>query len=384
MSPISAGELPPQSQNNLINGKMNYPCANATGMQCTPNAGVSKFSVQSGKSYRLRLINAGSEGMQKFSIDGYKLKVIANDFVPLKPYMTNVVTLGIGQRTDVIFTASGKPTDSVWMRSTLGQDALEFADGCTNNDGVSPEAVAAIYYQSTDTNTVPTTTSKVPKSKIQYCLNDDLSTTVPFYTLAPDSNPNEQDVNITFASNGTNYLFYMNNSTFRADYNDPILLEAKLGKTNFSSTLNVYSTGEDTSLRLVIYNYALTGAHPMHLHGHNMHVLDVGYGQWDGTVVNSANPQRRDVQLLPVAQADSDGNVTAPAYIVIQLEANDPGVWPLHCHIAWHVSSGLYVSILEQPGQIQQMTIPPSLAQTCRTWSKWTGHDIPDQIDSGL
>jgi len=99
MAPISAGLGPVVSNNNLINGKMNYPCASATGKNCTANAGISKFRVTSGKSYRLRLINSGAEAIQKFSIDGSKLTVIANDFVPVTPYSVDVVTLGIGQRS---------------------------------------------------------------------------------------------------------------------------------------------------------------------------------------------------------------------------------------------------------------------------------------------
>jgi FtsP/CotA-like multicopper oxidase with cupredoxin domain len=99
MAPTSEGLPPPMSNNNLINGKMNYPCSNATAGPCTPNAGISKFQVHSGKTYRMRVINAGAEGIQKFSIDGYKLKIIANDFVPVQPYKVDALTLGIGQRT---------------------------------------------------------------------------------------------------------------------------------------------------------------------------------------------------------------------------------------------------------------------------------------------
>jgi FtsP/CotA-like multicopper oxidase with cupredoxin domain len=61
MAPASEGLLPPLSSNNLINGKMNYPCA-TNSSTCTPNAGISKFYVESGKTYRLRLINGGAEG----------------------------------------------------------------------------------------------------------------------------------------------------------------------------------------------------------------------------------------------------------------------------------------------------------------------------------
>jgi FtsP/CotA-like multicopper oxidase with cupredoxin domain len=80
---------------------MNYPCS-TTSPACTPNAGVSKFQFQSGKKYRLRLINTSAEGIQKFTIDGHNFTVIANDFVPIQPYTTNVITLGVAQRSDII------------------------------------------------------------------------------------------------------------------------------------------------------------------------------------------------------------------------------------------------------------------------------------------
>lgn len=76
----------PFSQNNLINGKNNYNCSLITdGTPCTPNAGLSKFQFQSGKTYRLRLINAGAEAIQRFSLDGHTMQVIANDFVSIQP-----------------------------------------------------------------------------------------------------------------------------------------------------------------------------------------------------------------------------------------------------------------------------------------------------------
>jgi FtsP/CotA-like multicopper oxidase with cupredoxin domain len=74
--------------------------------------------------------------------------------------------------------------------------------------------------------------------------------------------------------------------------------------------------------------------HPMHLHGHNFFVLAVGTGTWDGQIiVNAASPLRRDVQLVP-----------AGGYLVIQITADSPSAWLLYCHIAWHVSAGLYVT----------------------------------------
>ena len=66
----------------------------------------------------------------------------------------------------------------------------------------------------------------------------------------------------------------------------------------------------------------------MHLHGHDMSILHEGPGYWDGvSLTNMQNPQRRDVQMLRPG-----------GHIVIQYQADNPGVWPFHCHIAWHVS----------------------------------------------
>ncbi|PIA91585.1 Laccase-2 [Cercospora beticola] len=379
MAPADEKKPPPLSQNNLINGKMNYPCENSTSSTtCIPNAGVSKFSFESGKSYRLRLINAGAEGMQKFSIDGHKLIVFANDFVPIVPYETDVVTLGVGQRSDVVVKAIGKPTDSYWMRSDLGPSA--FKGGCSLHDGVSPSAVAAIYYQDANRTAVPDTESAVPPSALTNCNNDPLSQTIPYFSMPVPQPTTVQNIAVTFQSNGTHNLFFMNNSTFRANYNRPVLLEAKNGETNYPAEFNVFNFGSSRSIRMVIYNHAQTGSHPMHMHGHNMYILAQGTGTWNGEITNPTNPQRRDVQIL-----QNSASADEPTYIVVQFDADNPGVWPFHCHIAWHVSGGLYLNILERPDDIKRdMDIPGVMAQTCTDWFAFTGQEVVDQIDSGL
>ena len=134
----------------MINGKGNADCAAAVAANytCVPNAGLAKFSFTSGKTHRLRLINAGAEGIQRFTIDNHVMTVIANDFVPIVPYNTTVVTLGIGQRSDVLVTATGSSTDAVWMRSNISAHCSKAS---------KPDALAAIYYEDADNTTQPTT-----------------------------------------------------------------------------------------------------------------------------------------------------------------------------------------------------------------------------------
>ncbi|KAF2811471.1 uncharacterized protein BDZ99DRAFT_384451 [Mytilinidion resinicola] len=352
---------PPTSNNNLINGKMNYPCANTT-LSCTADAGISKFRFQSGKKHLLRIINTSADAVQKFSIDNHTMSVIANDFVPIVPYTTGVVTLGVGQRADVIVDATGEAGEAFWMRASINGT-------CSLNDGISNEAVAAVYYESADTNAVPATATQMTEAQQNYCGNDALSGLVPLFPLAAEETVStSEDINIEFKSNGTNFVWTMNNSSFRGDYNDPILLDVKGGNMTFEPEWNVYNFGTNKTVRLVVYNYFAFGPHPMHLHGHNFWVIAEGFGTWDGHITNQANPSRRDVQLVHPAQ-DAD----TPAYIVIQFEQDNPGVWPLHCHIAWHVSAGLYISVLERPDDIvKDMPIPDSMTEACRVWWDYT------------
>ena len=110
----------------------------------------------------------------------------------------------------------------------------------------------------------------------------------------------------------------------------------------------------------------------MHLHGHNMYVLNEGAGAWDGTIVRPQNPDRRDVAM-----------VRANGHLVVQFDPQ-PGFWAFHCHIAWHASGGFIKNLLVQPDQVKNYKIPSTSAQICRDWATWTQTNIPDQIDSGL
>ncbi len=212
------------------------------------------------------------------------------------------------------------------MRSTISNCSLT----------VQPDALAIIYYPSAPTDAKPDTTAWTDTT--DQCANDPLSSTTPTYSITPTPDPvTTITLSVGAIVNSTgHFLWIVNNISFRADYNAPILLLANVGNTSYpyDPEWNVYNTGNVTSVRLIVQNET-PAAHPMHLHGHNMYVLNEGVGSWDGTIVDSGNPQRRDVQLMP-----PDG------YIVVQYDSVNPGVWPFHCHIAWHVSGGLYISLL--------------------------------------
>jgi len=246
------------SQNNLINGKMNFDCSRTT-QPCREDAGISKFRFQTGKKHRLRLINAGSEGQQKFSIDGHNLTVIAHDFVPVKPYTVTMVSLGIAQRVDVVVTANGLANGSYFMRSSI-------QTGCTPSS--QPDAVAAIYYPGANTSEVPTSTPQ--PDTIPDCTesNYPLELTTPVFEITPATVPDiTHEIDITFGQNATgNWLWMMNTVSFRANFNAPLLLLAHAGNFSYPTNWNVYNSGTAKTIRVILNNRS-PPRHPMHLHG---------------------------------------------------------------------------------------------------------------------
>lgn len=64
-------------------------------------------------------------------------------------------------------------------------------------------------------------------------------------------------------------------------------------------------------------------SHPMHLHGHVFQVTAI-----DGEPINGA--MRDTVLVMPKSS------------LSIQFDADNPGVWPLHCHVLYHLEAGMF------------------------------------------
>ncbi|MEM1282520.1 MAG: multicopper oxidase family protein [Chlamydiota bacterium] len=67
-------------------------------------------------------------------------------------------------------------------------------------------------------------------------------------------------------------------------------------------------------------------AHPMHLHGHVFEVVEIDGNRFSGAV--------RDTILVMPNQT-----------VKVQFDANNPGVWALHCHISYHGWAGMFTVV---------------------------------------
>ncbi|KAG6127413.1 hypothetical protein E4U12_006656 [Claviceps purpurea] len=384
MGVTGVNRKPAFSDNNLINGKMNYDCSLVKdGTPCVSNAGVSKFKFTPGKKHLLRIINGGSAGLQYFSVDEHEMEVISMDFVPIKPYKTKYITLGVGQRTEVI--VRGKTDKKDTSRGYFLRANLSTICALPRQ----PRGLAAIYYSDADFRA-----NKTPKSKAQVfsesrlgCANEALESTVPLHVSRVKTPDKVIHLQIEDSVNATgNEAYLINNQTFRINYNEPVIKLANQGNFSYPSNpeWNVVNTGNARVVRVIWENqkfdpknphlYNLTFAHPMHMHGHDWQVLASGFGAWDGKVTNAQNPLRRDTHILP-----------PNGHLVMQFETDNPGIWPFHCHVAWHVSAGLLVNIMEQPLKLKaRREIPGVMEKTCRDWNAWSSRNVVPQIDSGL
>ncbi|KAI8608695.1 Cupredoxin [Chytriomyces sp. MP71] len=91
----------------------------------------------------------------------------------------------------------------------------------------------------------------------------------------------------------------------------------------------------------LIINNLDDGAHPFHLHGHDMYLLassrsEHGWGSYTpyegapAPVMELARPVRVDTVAVP-----------RRGYVVVRVHADNPGVWMMHCHMLYHQASGM-------------------------------------------
>ena len=95
----------------------------------------------------------------------------------------------------------------------------------------------------------------------------------------------------------------------------------------------------------IIINNLDDGSHPFHLHGHNFHVLashrsEHGWGSF------SPNAKTGDASIQPIftpAHSLRKDTVSVPrrGYVIVRFLADNPGIWMFHCHVLFHMASGM-------------------------------------------
>jgi FtsP/CotA-like multicopper oxidase with cupredoxin domain len=283
-----AGLGPPVGDNILINGT----AKNAAG-----GGAWNNVKIQAGKRYRLRLVNTAVDTNMVVNLDGHPFQVIATDFVPINPYNTSHLQIGIGQRYDVIITAN-QTAGNYWFRAV--------ADGLCQSRN-SREGRAVFTYQGQTVADPTSNSTAIPFTEcVDPVTSPKIAKNVPSTTFAAQA----KSLPVAFgpvAANGNTVLWTINGTSMIIDPGKPTIKYVAETNNSFPQSYNVVevpSTSVSTWSYWVVQQAvgAPPLAHPIHLHGHDSYVLGAGDGQFNVSThfsqLRFTNPPRRDVTQL--------------------------------------------------------------------------------------
>nr|GEZ16835.1 putative laccase [Tanacetum cinerariifolium] len=307
---LRTGDDPNTSDALTVNGQPGdlYPCSSSE---------TTKFIVEHGKTYMLRMVNAAMNLIMFWGIAGHEITVVGTDGAYTKPLKSHYGVISPGQTIDVLFKAD-QPIGQYYFaaRPYNSQPAISFDNTTTT---------AIFEYKGYKNSYSHPVFPHLPK------VNDtsaSVNFTGSFRSLASRAHPIDVPMKITRnflytisintlpcpgntcgGPGGLRLAASVNNITF--DLKSISILKAYYGRINgvygddfpsfppvlFNFTSNNISTSLQTPLnatevqvlnyndavQLVIQGTNLVAGidHPMHLHGHSFYVVGWGLGNYN-------------------------------------------------------------------------------------------------------
>jgi CopA family copper-resistance protein len=296
--------------------------------------------LKAGDKIRLHIVNGSSSSYFWLQFAGGKITVLASDGSDVVPVEVDRMLIAVAETYDIEVTVTEDmsyefrattedrtKSTSLWLGSGMKMSApvlqpLEYFKGMKmmnsmmKMDGTMDNMGMSMHDQIMDMNTVMypemnLNTSKKGKLDTSDMPGMDMSSTAPSnivtlkYTMLkakvsttlPEGPVKTLHFNLT--GNMNRYVWTINNKT--VSESDKILIKK----------------GEN--VRIIMYNGTMM-RHPMHLHGHFFRVLN-GQGDY--------SPLKNTLDIMPM-ETDT-----------IEFAATESGDWFFHCHILYHMMSGM-------------------------------------------
>ena len=301
----------------------------------------SQPQFKAGDKVRLRIANAGASSYFWLKYAGGKITVVANDGNDVEPVEVDRLIIAVSETYDVVVTIPEKksyeflvtPEDrtksaSLWLgkgeKVLAGKmpklkyfEGMKMMNGMMDMNGNMVEMKGMkMQNQIMDMNTVmypeitgPENTTKTTKTNDMPDMNmvaepADIVTLnynmlrAPNKTTLPKGSVRTLKFDLT--GNMNRYVWTLDNKT--VSESDKILIK----------------NGEN--LRIILYNNSMM-RHPMHLHGHDFRVIN-GQGEYA--------PMKNVLDIMPMERD------------TIEFAASEAGGdWFFHCHILYHMMSGM-------------------------------------------
>jgi len=241
--------------------------------------------VAPGKKVRVRVINGASATNFFIVLSSLKGEVIAVDGNRIKPFSDSQFELAVAQRIDIVLT--------------IPQEGGVFPI-LAKGEGTDKQA-----------GLILTTNEKLPLLQLSGKATEKAKALtnaqeLNLHALYPLSEkPVDKQVVIELGGDMANYVWTLN------------------GQTWPEVTPAIVERGQRVE---IIFKNVTTMSHPMHLHGHVFQVTSIDGKPFQGAM-------RDTVLVMPNSS------------VAIQFDADNPGVWPLHCHILYHMEAGMFTVI---------------------------------------
>ena len=241
-------------------------------------------SVQAGESVLLRLIAASSS--QNFYVDtgGLDAELLAVDGKAIQPVRGNFFQLAVAQRIDlkVIIPKEG----GAYPILAQGEGTKLLCGVVLATKGASVPKLSLTASAST------------------VALDNTQEKRLRAVTPLPDR-AIDRTIPAALGGNMATYVWTIN----EAAYPNRKSLDIK--------------SGERVGIAFTI---STNMGHPMHLHGHDFQVVEI-----DGEKISGA---LRDTLFVPPR-----------SQMTVAFDADNAGIWPLHCHLLYHLDSGMFTVV---------------------------------------
>ncbi|MFI9624409.1 multicopper oxidase family protein [Streptomyces sp. NPDC052042] len=268
---------------NSHGGNVDYPYYLINGR--VPKS-PSSFQAKPGDRIRLRIINAGGDTAFRVALGGHRMTITHTDGYPVKHTATDALLLGMGERYDVIVTAK----DGIFPLTALAE-------------GKRATALALLR---TGTGTAPAASVRPKELNGKLVEATQLS---PHPSMALPARKPDRTIRYKLTGTMKAYDWGFDHEAYAPDRRRPV------------------RAGE--RVRLEFYNITSMW-HPIHLHGHSFNL------------VGPAGPPHRASRRREPEWARKDTAIVRPnSSIALEFQADNPGLWMLHCHNIYHSDVGM-------------------------------------------
>ncbi|PVI00038.1 Ferroxidase [Periconia macrospinosa] len=348
--------------NDLLAGFISI--ANPSGAEPVPQSALVNdtqnltVKIQPGKTYKFRMVNMGAFAAQYVWFEDHTMRVVEVDGVYTKPAEASMIYMTAAQRWSVLVTAKNSTDRNFAFVGSMDKDLFDQVP-----EGLNPNVTGWLVYDEAKDKPAPRDVESfepfddfglVPVDKEE--LYDHVDHTI------------QLDLKMDNLADGANYAFF--NGITYVHPKVPTLytvLSAGDNATNpviYGSNTNQFVLAHNQVVEIILNNDD-PGKHPFHLHGHAFQVVhrseeSAGFynAETSASEVLPPTPMRRDTVLV-----HPNGN------IVLRFRSDNPGVWLFHCHLEWHVASGLVATMIEAPLDLQKQLrgkVPPDHLQNCK------------------